>query len=173
MGVKSETCKPLAFLLQFIATFNKGEKGMPVKNLAKKSTAKTAVKPRFVPFSEAVINYFKGYITWSGRSTRAEYWWMFPINFAMLLIPVVNLVWIVATLMPTISLVVRRLHDSGKSGYWYLWLIIGGVAGTLVKESADMPLFGSIVMLLFSLVNIILMLLPSTPGKNKYGNIRK
>lgn len=50
---------------------------------------------------------------------------------------------------PTLCLTVRRLHDSGKSG-WYYWM-------------AFIPLVGGILMLVFLLQG-------SQQGKNEYGD---
>jgi uncharacterized membrane protein YhaH (DUF805 family) len=55
---------------------------------------------------------------------------------------------LVAVLIPGIAVSVRRLHDTGKSGWW---LLIGLV-----------PLLGGIVLLVF-------MVLDSQPGQNQYG----
>ena len=96
-------------------------------------------------------NYFGSmlrYFEFDGRSSRREYWWFslalllvsfgaFWIDYTVLgywrpgrmfgpLLLFVSFVHIV----PSITLTVRRLHDAGKSGWWY-WIamipIIGGL----------------------------------------------
>lgn len=60
----------------------------------------------------------------------------------------INLLYSLAFLLPTIAVVVRRLHDIGKSGWWYLISFI--------------PLVGVIWFL-------VLMCMDGTHGENKYG----
>ena len=58
------------------------------------------------------------------------------------------LIFALALLVPSIALAVRRLHDIGKSGWWYLIALI--------------PLIGLLVLLYF-------FVLDSQPGSNQYG----
>jgi len=52
-----------------------------------------------------------------------------------------------ATFLPSLAVTVRRLHDTGRSGWWYLISFVP---------------FGSIVLLVFSVMD-------SAPGTNTYG----
>lgn len=61
---------------------------------------------------------------------------------------VLLLIFGLATLIPSIAVSVRHLHDSGHCGWWYLICFV--------------PYVGSIVLLIF-------MLLAGQPGENKYG----
>ena len=105
------------------------------------------------------IECWKKYATFSGRARRKEYW-MF-ILFNMLVAFGVNVVdavlgmegllgglYSLAVLIPGWAVFTRRMHDIGKSGWW--WLI--GVV----------PLIGGIVLLVF-------MCKDSQPGDNAYG----
>lgn len=109
-----------------------------------------------VPAIRAVL---KDYATFTGRSPRSEFWWFTGIG-VILSAPVYtfgytwDLGWyaladivLVATLLPTYAVLVRRLHDAGHSGKW-LWIILTGV--------------GLLVLLLFAL-------LPSHPKGDAYG----
>lgn len=85
-----------------------------------------------VRFGDAIRLYFQRYIDFSGRSRRSEFW------FAMLFVGLVggalssifgsdNFIydlWRLATLLPTIAICVRRLHDAGKPGTFYLWILL-------------------------------------------------
>ena len=52
----------------------------------------------------------------TGRSRRSEYWWtMLIVYIASIVLPVIG--WIVGLF--TIPLTIRRLHDTGRSGWWY------------------------------------------------------
>ena len=55
---------------------------------------------------------------------------------------------LLGSVLPQIAVAARRLHDTGRSGFW---IFIGLV-----------PLVGSIVLIIFYV-------LPSQPGANKYG----
>ena len=121
-------------------------------------------------FGEAVKSFWSNYSTFKGRSRRAEYWWiqLFLVltNLAVAAIDlalmdgdvdrfianggggIVGLVWILVTIVPALAVLVRRLHDTGKSGWWVL---IGFV-----------PFVGTIVLFVFSVLD-------SDAGDNKYG----
>jgi uncharacterized membrane protein YhaH (DUF805 family) len=101
----------------------------------------------------------QNYANFQGRARRAEYWWFQLANvilFVALLVLgaaikgliILYWVYVVATVVPSIAVSVRRLHDTDKSG-WYL--LIGFV-----------PFVGWIIVL-------VMMLLDSTPGANRYG----
>jgi len=73
----------------------------------------------------------KNFRNFSGRARRKEYWMFFL--FYMILAMVFSLVdivlglpaiflniFIIVMLVPTIAICVRRLHDTGRSGWWYL-----------------------------------------------------
>ncbi|MER1996796.1 MAG: DUF805 domain-containing protein [Arthrobacter sp.] len=132
---------------------------------------------------EAVKRFFKKYATFSGRASRSEYWWWMLVNFVVVsvlstwtgiaagtsvdqqtgalsspgfMFPYALLmIWSLAILVPSLALMVRRLHDGGFSG----WLILLGL----------IPFVGSIAILVFSLM-------PSKPegarfdaGAQQYG----
>ena len=91
-----------------------------------------------VSFAGAIRNAFVGYAEFSGRSTRAEYWWFFLFNSLVLTAAsildgvifgagrsILTLLLQLALLIPNIALAVRRSHDIGKSGWWVLWQFFG------------------------------------------------
>jgi uncharacterized membrane protein YhaH (DUF805 family) len=122
------------------------------------------------------INPIKNhYADFSGRATRKEYWMFMLIS--LLLFGVLGMVFVfvffaalfggqgnnetlaivsfgvllitsLAIIIPSIALQVRRLHDIGKSGFWYF---IGFI-----------PYVGGIILLVMSA-------LPSQRGTNAYG----
>ena len=74
---------------------------------------------------EATKLFFVRYTDFNGRSRRSEYWWAYlgiVIISAVLTTVLGELayIWTLATLVPQIAVSVRRLHDVGKSGWWYL-----------------------------------------------------
>ena len=87
-------------------------------------------------FIEAVTLFFKNYTNFKGRSRRSEYWWVWLFCTAVsavlgALLPEVAGLWSLVVLIPNISLAVRRLHDIGKSGWWYLILLVP-IAGPII-----------------------------------------
>jgi uncharacterized membrane protein YhaH (DUF805 family) len=112
-----------------------------------------------VGFGEAIRGAASNIFTYRGRASRSAFWWfaLFQI-IAYLVVGLVSgvsrpvgialdIVVGLPLIFAGISLAVRRLHDSGRSGWWW-W--IGFV-----------PLAGGIVLLVFYL-------LPGTPGSNRY-----
>ena len=112
------------------------------------------------------IEVLKKYIAFSGRARRAEYWYFALFNsiISVLLIVIDQLIgthgqnstmgvlsglYSLAVLLPSLGVLVRRLHDTGRSGWW--WLI------------AFIPLIGAIILIVFTVSD-------STPGDNKYGS---
>ena len=89
-----------------------------------------------VSFFEAIKLYFMNYANFSGRSRRSEYWWA-TLAIAIIggvisaIVPELAGVWSLATLIPGIAVCVRRLHDIGKSGWWYL-LVFLPLAGPII-----------------------------------------
>lgn len=110
----------------------------------------------------AVLNNYAGF---SGRARRKEYWMFTLFNtifiyVAMFLDNILGIasefgygpiygLYILALLIPNIAVLVRRLHDVGKSGWMYLIIFI--------------PLVGVIWL-------IVLLATDSNPGENKYGS---
>jgi len=82
-------------------------------------------------FLEAIMVCFKKYATFSGRANRSEFWYFFLFYIiANIIASIMDIFlfdtvygmffWIVyiLTLLPYISVWVRRLHDINKSGWW-------------------------------------------------------
>ena len=70
--------------------------------------------------------------------------------------------WAIATLVPTVALSVRRLHDHGMTGWWYL----GFVVLALLVAFSDVPLGGFVTAVAY----LTVMSLPGTRGANRYGD---
>ncbi|MED4455602.1 DUF805 domain-containing protein [Metabacillus fastidiosus] len=103
------------------------------------------------------LKAFQKYAIFQGRARRKEYWMFFLIHYIILLaliiiqevadISFLFVVYFLATILPTLALSVRRLHDIGRSGWWILIYYIP---------------FGTIVLLVFACLD-------SQEGDNQYG----
>ena len=118
---------------------------------------------------DAVKSVFGKYATFSGRARRSEYWFfvLFSTLVSILLSILRGLlggsdggsalgmvfgflsgIWGLAVLIPSLAVEFRRLHDTGKSG-WFILLDL-------------VPLVGWIILIVFLAAD-------SQPGTNQYG----
>ena len=87
------------------------------------------------------IEVLKKCTVFSGRAHRTEYWMFFLINFlisialTILNLDLIGILYTLGVLIPSISVAVRRLHDTGRSGWWLLIALI--------------PLVGAIILIVF------------------------
>lgn len=80
-------------------------------------------------FQESIKTCFTKYADFSGRATRSEYWWFilfiflggFVLSFVSF---IVYAIFVLATIIPSISAATRRLHDTGRSGWWQLIVLV-------------------------------------------------
>ncbi|MDW3651589.1 MAG: DUF805 domain-containing protein [Bacteroidia bacterium] len=108
---------------------------------------------------------FKRYADFSGRSRRKEYWYFVLFNFLIYILlfaadmaiisnsssaglGIFSGIYALATLIPSLAVAVRRLHDIGRSG----WSILFGL----------IPLIGAILLLIWYTTD-------SQVGSNAYG----
>ena len=85
---------------------------------------------------EAVVQGFRKYADFGGRATRAEFWWwaLFIVIGSAVFSGIDRLIgsgsaletlFFLATLLPTLAVTARRLHDIDKTGWWQLgWYAI-------------------------------------------------
>lgn len=107
-------------------------------------------------FKESIQVCIAKMLTFEGRARRSEYWYF--VLFVAIVSAAMNLllgqnngirsVISIALSLATISVGVRRLHDIGKSGWWYLLYLV--------------PVVGWIVLLVWDVRD-------SQPGDNQYG----
>ena len=105
-------------------------------------------------FGEAVKRFFQRYAQFRGYASRSEFWWSFLFIvvslfalylafgvgitaliandasdasagfFGILTVGIIGIFGL-ATLLPRLAVMVRRLHDTGKSGLWVLFVLFG------------------------------------------------
>jgi uncharacterized membrane protein YhaH (DUF805 family) len=104
----------------------------------------------------------KKYAVFNGRAARPEFWWFALCNAIVFVViyAVVGIIagrgtgqavgdlYLLAVFLPSLGVAIRRLHDTDRTGWWYLLVFI--------------PIIGGIVLLVF-------MVMASDPGSNKYG----
>lgn len=119
-----------------------------------------------------LLDYFKlcvsqKFATFSGRARRQEYW-LFYLDciivssalsslslslvhdiVANVIVTTVSVAWTLFIIIPSLAVLVRRLHDTNRSGWWLLLYLL--------------PVIGAIVLFVFTL-------LPGTVGENDYGD---
>lgn len=115
---------------------------------------------------EAFIRFWKKYATFKGRASRGEFWWWvlctfiiqiaFAVIFAVLgaiidsntangMRSFVNTIWALATIVPSLALSVRRLHDTNKAGTTLVILYaIDFIGGVLLSVGLVMTGLGAI-----------------------------
>ncbi|MFE2926347.1 DUF805 domain-containing protein [Streptomyces goshikiensis] len=82
----------------------------------------------------------KKYTVFSGRARRQEYWMFTLFNLIALIIvavidsvigtyPLLYAIYALAVFLPGLAVGVRRLHDTGKSGWWLLIALIPLIGG--------------------------------------------
>jgi len=153
-------------------------------------------------FSQAITHVLMSYVNFRGRATRSEFWWfslltviVYVALFIMSSVGIATsadpqlwgllaqvgstgtLVWFLATIIPVSAVWFRRLHDSNKSGWWYVLTITSGFGGfVFVAMSAlqnEVAFTIGLVLGLASgiggIVLLIFALLPSTRGPNRFG----
>ncbi len=88
---------------------------------------------------EWYLKVLRQYTDFSGRARRREYWMFVLANFIIALVlglidyfigyKIFGSLYSLAVLIPSLAVGVRRLHDIGKSGWWYLIALIPLIGG--------------------------------------------
>ncbi len=105
-------------------------------------------------FMDAVKSGFSNYITIQGRAPRSAYWWWALFIFLASIVlglgagGLLGTLFSLGTLLPSITVGVRRLHDTGRTGWWLLIVLV--------------PVVGVIVLLVFFVMR-------GNEGANDYG----
>ncbi|CAJ1800318.1 Inner membrane protein YhaI [Aeromonas veronii] len=107
------------------------------------------------------ISVLKQYAVFSGRARRTEYWMFVLCNvIVMQLLGMVDKliggdkefisgIYSLAVLLPSLAVAVRRLHDTDRSGWWLLLVLV--------------PIIGTLVLIYFMVCN-------GQQGPNRFGD---
>lgn len=106
---------------------------------------------------EYFLGAYKKYADFTGRARRKEFWMfvLFYFIFSIVLgiidgiigVQLLGLLFSLGSLIPSLAIGARRLHDTGRSGWWQLLYLI--------------PLIGLIIMIVF--------LVQDSQADNEYG----
>lgn len=116
------------------------------------------------------MNWFvavlRKYATFTGRARRKEYWmyWLIYVLISIVLMFVDGIagtlnadtgtglfssIFMLGTLLPSLAVTVRRLHDTDRNGWW---ILLGFI-----------PLIGGLILLIFTVK-------AGDPAENRYGS---
>jgi uncharacterized membrane protein YhaH (DUF805 family) len=93
--------------------------------------------PKKMSFGETIKHCFKNYANFKGRASRSEYWYFYLFGILVLFViamvsaALYSLV-VLGLLLPFISVLTRRLHDTGRSGVKALFLFVPFIGGILL-----------------------------------------
>lgn len=142
------------------------------------------------------FNCFRRYAKFSARASRKEYW-MFTLidtliltalilvlantpkyvgfyetNSTFLIIAWAMIIYFIATILPRLAVTVRRLHDTGRSG-WNIILPAGvGLVGnllTMATKTEEVAIVFGIAQIAASIYLVVLLCLKGEPEENYWG----
>lgn len=136
----------------------------------------------------------KKYMDFTGRAPRAEYWWFYLGMIVAYLVAmivdslvgitlfgpygVVTCLLALALIIPGLAVTFRRLHDTNRSGWWVLIVVVPyfivGILMGMSMASGDVTGMASaglvgLVALAGAIALLVFMVLPGTPGDNRFG----
>ena len=112
-------------------------------------TAPNGMPMRNLEVLEACKMFWTRYVDFEGRSRRAEFWWSYLMVFLISTFLGWTVIAPLACIIPMIAVSVRRLHDIGKSGWYYLVFLV--------------PVVGTILMIIWGCQEGMV-------GRNQYGD---
>ena len=140
-------------------------------------------------FQQAISICFGKYATFSGRASRSEYWYfvLFTVlvSFALALVEavatggettVLSDMFSLATLLPSLAVGARRLHDIDRSGWWIGAPVLGGIAffgfALAAAQGPAAPgliTIGSVIGLGLVILLLVFLVTKGDPGPNRFG----
>lgn len=152
--------------------------------------------------------FWTRYFDFKGRTSRKNFWltrlMLFLIGIILsyiIKIPALSVIWSLAVFIPSFAMDIRRLHDTNRSGKWflavYIPMIVGlilvfSMLGNMILESAfstelsneqftsliisnlssmGLAMLCELVGFIFWIVIIIFQIFPSVNENNKYGEL--
>jgi uncharacterized membrane protein YhaH (DUF805 family) len=134
-----------------------------------------------------LANALRNYANFTGRATRREFWTLILFMAVVtvgahlidkrdgVIVPVaagmgtLELCAFLLLLLPMISVGARRLHDAGKSAWWWLFFYIPYLAFIAPTGSEQIMIAGAAALLMGTLALVVQFLQPSEAGENQFG----
>lgn len=96
----------------------------------------------YIGFTDAIRICFEKYACFTGRATRAEFWWWMLFTWIVAAVTSIltflgtagNVIYYLISLalfLPSLGVAWRRMHDIGKGGGWYFINLIP-LVGTII-----------------------------------------
>jgi uncharacterized membrane protein YhaH (DUF805 family) len=148
-------------------------------------------------FVDAIGECFFNFMNFRDRASRAEYWWWVLFYCVVVVVAIILdlvvfgignimpffIVTYLALIFPSLTVTVRRLHDTNRSGWWLLLYVALGLLTVIAVMAtgandpstpvsgagAALILVPAILTLASLLLLLVFMFLPSNPGNNRYG----
>ncbi len=147
-------------------------------------------------FGEAITVCFQKYVGFSGRASRSEYWFfvlfLFLLGMATALVDMIvfgatdmtdfsplNTLATLGTILPSLAVTWRRLHDTDRSGWWwggfFIVALIGGVIVAMgFATGVSAAAFVVLGLYVLAVIGYLIMLIAFTctqgdPGPNRFG----
>ena len=134
------------------------------------------------------VRVMEKYAVFEGRASRPEFWWFvlatliiglplglvsIPLSFIPHATNIIVYAFILAIFTPALAVTVRRLHDTGRSAWWSLGFVLSPIfelAGFIDAPGLNTFLWLVwVVLLIYNIVLMVFMALPSNSGDNRYG----
>lgn len=149
------------------------------------------------------LKALRNYANFDGRARRKEFWYFILFTFLILFaaLAIDNLIFgngttgivypltALALFIPQLSVLVRRLHDTGRSGKWVLWyylltllyfivVVTCVVVCALTGDTSHLPtslpfrivaVTGALGILIYAVFMLVWCCKKGTPGENEYG----
>jgi uncharacterized membrane protein YhaH (DUF805 family) len=155
-----------------------------------------SMNTNMTPIDWAKRPILEKYADFTGRAPRAEYWWyILAIIVAEIVVNIIEsiigtnhmvlgvygplmLLLVLGTIVPSIAVAVRRLHDTNRSGWWLLLpavpyclaFALGGAAMAAGNwAGAGVAGIFLLIGLVCAIVLLVFMVLPGNPGDNRFG----
>jgi uncharacterized membrane protein YhaH (DUF805 family) len=131
-----------------------------------------------MPLWQAVGHFWSRFFDFRGQTSRAEFWWVmvflfaswlivlgidvfFHVNDIELSVPVMTsfvatTVWALVVALPTLSVVWRRLHDAGHSGWWSVAPVVTAVLAVLLTENTSGESWVPFTTVFFAIATLVL-----------------
>ncbi|MBP3194302.1 MAG: DUF805 domain-containing protein [Cardiobacteriaceae bacterium] len=115
-------------------------------------------------FPQAVNSAYLNYFNYKTRASRSEYWWFQLYTIIALIVLsflgdnlITQFLGFIIIGLPSWSLTVRRLHDVGRSAWWFFaGYILGFVLGYFVAEVIGSDEIGQMILIGLCTIGVII-----------------